>query len=819
MTHKILTLVGLALFVTLMAGSLAAPQSARAAGPLIVVRAFSETGGAPSAADNDYTRINNAIQSVANGDTIKLIGTFDWTEVNAAASWAKGSDGIASNADDYEIVVPAGRNNVVLTADYLGAATIQGPGDLPAVNLEGFLDFEGGPNQNWTISNLRILDFDLSIGMFYGAGGTTAFNGVKIKHNYIRIATDLNSVDAPADINQNIGIHYSFGANQTIAYNTIDIPGNGVSDSGAPADWWTYGLAGGSLFSSNIAMQSNTSGGNVYDGLLIDRNTIRVLNAQSANPSRIIGIWENGHAHSSNITVSNNQFINLAGGNDPALNRQIAFRPTSHSSGSTTVTYSNNTVQGAGLGFGPMDVSGVQPLLMKHNVLTSVFRGFKLGLNENYTFINNRLSGVGGGEGIEMRSASVSTVGTPAGSNFITGFGTGVSVMAGSASILYTQLTGNGTGLAVSGGTASVNYSNISGNSAFGVNNNTATPVNATTNWWGSDTGPGGTNNGVNGPVTTLPFAKALSASTTASTHELGETGTLDSNVTANGLYGAQLVVNHDNSLMTFAAGSSANNVGGWFWDFLAQNFSHPTVNQTALSGTMRRDMLHTVGANLSGQSIATWKYACAAAGTGTLMYDNTAGTGTLLSDINGLSLPSALIGDSVTCVAATADSTSGSIALQGRVQGTATPAGWNGAVVALTCTGGACIGSGPYYFPATDINGAYAIVKAGPGTGVALGTYSASVVRRAYLPATKAAVTIVAGANVVSTAPVPTLLGGDVTSDNLVDIADLTALGGAFGTSVTPDTGADVNGDGFVNVFDLVLAGGNYGSTASVWP
>ena len=34
----------------------------------------------PTAADNDYTRINDAIQAAGAGDTIKLLGTFDWTE-------------------------------------------------------------------------------------------------------------------------------------------------------------------------------------------------------------------------------------------------------------------------------------------------------------------------------------------------------------------------------------------------------------------------------------------------------------------------------------------------------------------------------------------------------------------------------------------------------------------------------------------------------------------------------------------------------------------------------------------------------------------
>ena len=86
-------------------------------------------------------------------------------------------------------------------------ATIQGPGDLAAINLKACSSSIGGDNQNWTISNIRFLDFDLAIGMFNGAGGTDAFNGTHITNNYIRIARDLNATVAPADANQNIGIH------------------------------------------------------------------------------------------------------------------------------------------------------------------------------------------------------------------------------------------------------------------------------------------------------------------------------------------------------------------------------------------------------------------------------------------------------------------------------------------------------------------------------------------------------------------------------------------------------------------------------------
>src|SRR5262245_16275477 len=70
----------------------------------------------PTPTNNDYTVINNAIQAATSGDTITLSGTFNWTEANAAASWALGSDGMASTIDDFSIYPPLNLNNITFTA-------------------------------------------------------------------------------------------------------------------------------------------------------------------------------------------------------------------------------------------------------------------------------------------------------------------------------------------------------------------------------------------------------------------------------------------------------------------------------------------------------------------------------------------------------------------------------------------------------------------------------------------------------------------------------------------------------------------------------
>lgn len=400
-----------------------------------------------TAINNDYTRIRNAVDYVSDNWTINLHGTFDWTETNAAASWALGNDGVSGNDDDYTILVPAGLEGVTFTAPIgLGDARITGPGDVAAVNLEGTLNFWLGNNKNWTISNMEIFDFDMAIGMFYV--GTTDYNNTLITNNHIRIATDLNATVAPGETFQNIGIHFAFGSNQTISNNIIDIYGDGVSD--------------GLNYSSSIGMQSNTSGGAVYEGLSITGNTINILNAQSANPQVIIGIWENGHAHNSNITVSGNQFLNLSGGNNPAVNLQRGYRVTSHSSASTTVTYSGNTVNGANLGFqwiSGSDFSAQQPVVLTANTLTGNYSGILLQSKGQVLLTNN----------------------------FITG----------------NQY--DGIQISDPGSLVTINNNDLSGNGTWALNNLSAVNLSATCNWYGTNT-VAGVAAEINGPVTYIPW-------------------------------------------------------------------------------------------------------------------------------------------------------------------------------------------------------------------------------------------------------------------------------------------------------------------------
>jgi uncharacterized repeat protein (TIGR01451 family) len=441
-----------------------APRTVTASAHHVHPTAVTVTSGPDTdAANNDYRRIQNALNAAVSGDTINLSGTFDFTQPFAAAAWALGNDNTAATGDDYEVLVPAGLSNVTLTATSLGAATIQGPGDLPAVNLESFLVFDAslsGASQGWTISNLRILDFDLSIGMF--AVGASDYNNTTISNNFIREATDLNATAAPADVNQNIGIHFSFGTNQSILGNSFQVPGDGVT--------------AGANTSANVVMQSNTSGGSVYNGLNIANNIVHVLNAQSATPQTILGIWENGHAHTSNITIFNNSFLNDAGGNSPALNVQRGFRVTSHSSASTTVTYDSNHVDGANIGFQWItgaNFAGNQAVVVTNNLINNCDTGMLVQSNGIAHFATDVITGSGAGGGIHVITGDLTASGANTNSIFR-------CVISG----------GSGDGVwieATAGAVAPMSQNDLSNNAGFGLLNQSVPSILAELNWWGNN--------------------------------------------------------------------------------------------------------------------------------------------------------------------------------------------------------------------------------------------------------------------------------------------------------------------------------------------
>ena len=112
----------------------------------------------PTATNNDYTRLANALATLNDGNTLILSGTFNWTEANAAASWALGNDGIAGGLDDYCLYVTSSKNNVTITASTLGAAdpgSRRSPGStMKAYSGSTAATTRIGPSLTWRYSIL-----------------------------------------------------------------------------------------------------------------------------------------------------------------------------------------------------------------------------------------------------------------------------------------------------------------------------------------------------------------------------------------------------------------------------------------------------------------------------------------------------------------------------------------------------------------------------------------------------------------------------------------------------------------------------------------
>lgn len=106
-----------------------------------------------------------------------------------------------------------------------------------------------------------------------------------------------------------------------------------------------------------------------------------------------------------------------------------------------------------------------------------------------------------------------------------------------------------------------------------------------------------------------------------------------------------------------------------------------------------------------------------------------------------------------------------------------------------------------------TQPNGSFAIVNVAPGTYNELTADAPG-----YLSATCTDVIVTTPETVLQTI---SLLSGDVTDDDLVDIADATVIGASFGLQ-SDNLTADINRDNIIDIFDLVLVSINFGQQGS---
>lgn len=322
------------------------------------------TAGADvSAAENDFTLLQNAIGSVATGQTLNLSGDFDWTATNAAAAYTASFAGSAT-ADIRGVELPGGVDNVTVTST-ASDAHIHGLGDFQDLIFDAFLFADDGisvGNTNLTLENLDIIDFEAAA--VFGWNNTGAFNGTKVRDNTVIIGGDDFGT-------QNIAFYFWMGANQQLTGNVVNFQGDGTRVIGTGA--------------RSFGFQNGTTGGTGYDGLLIDNNTFQLLSS-STGAEVVTGIWENGHNddNNSDISITHNRFFGRAG--------DLFDRGLMLTSQTTNLLVDSNTFTDVDNVFFARDASGgTQP-------------------GDQFTFSNNVLTRVGGADGIFLQNVTTDPI-------------------------------------------------------------------------------------------------------------------------------------------------------------------------------------------------------------------------------------------------------------------------------------------------------------------------------------------------------------------------------------------------------------------------
>jgi hypothetical protein len=273
------------------------------------------------------------------------------------------------------------------------------------------------------------------------------------------------------------------------------------------------------------------------------------------------------------------------------------------------------------------------------------------------------------------------------------------------------------------------------------------------------------------------------------------------------GLYGYEFKVSYDPLLVTpspafvntwFDTTANASIVPGWNANCAAG------ICKFAVTKTDNLPPLPPVPPVSGSGTVAKIDLAALAPGTFDLtIYD------VVLTDRDGFKINADVAPATIPLDVCGKATVSGTINLQGRVY----PMNPAGGTVTLTGP------FGPYSGGFSNINGSYSIpdVLYLPGGS----DYTIKADRSLFLFNEKNPLAV--NGNV--TAPTTRLWGGDATDDDMVDMGDLSCIGGDFGLSPAvcnpvADPPAlpgysDVNEDGVVNIQDLALAGGNYLKTS----
>lgn len=193
--------------------------------------AVNAVSGVYSPADNNYRRLANAFGCVTAGQTLNIVGAFDWTESEAQAAFAAGPDGnLATSSDHLRLTAPVSANGV----------TVSGPASVNGGAPGGQFLALAGSNDQWRFVSLSLTNFAA---------------GLDLSAHAVLTGTSLSNAGSLAGAGT--GVVMRPGAAVTVTHSSFSHLGTGLEVTGGEA------LAAHTVFLGNATGLRAQNGGRV----------------------------------------------------------------------------------------------------------------------------------------------------------------------------------------------------------------------------------------------------------------------------------------------------------------------------------------------------------------------------------------------------------------------------------------------------------------------------------------------------------------------------------------------------------------------------